>query len=148
MRQILKILMLISMFSVFVVGCSKTETPIVPINQGIVTETVTESESESETESETESEAVLETASEPVTSSVLEGKIQINFDGYISEITKDSYILEDGRVVLTENATIRKPDGSMIEAEDAEAGAYIQGYAENPKENELKADVILVKELV
>ena len=33
-------------------------------------------------------------------------------------------------------------------AEDAEAGAYIQGYAENPKENELKADVILVKELV
>lgn len=139
MRQILKILMLISMFSVFVVGCSKTETPIVPINQGIVAETVTESE--------TESEAVLETASEPVTSSVLEGKIQINFDGYISEITKDSYILEDGRVVLTENATIRKPDGSMIEAEDAEAGAYIQGYAENPKENELKADVILVKEL-
>lgn len=56
--------------------------------------------------------------------------------------------MEDGRVVLTENATIRKPDGSMIEAEDAEAGAYIQGYAENPKENELKADVILVKELV
>ena len=142
MRQILKILMLISMFSVFVVGCSKTETPIVPINQGIVAETVTESESE------TASEAVLETASEPVTSSALEGKIQINFDGYISEITKDSYILEDGRVVLTENATIRKPDGSMIEAEDAEAGAYIQGYAENPKENELKADVILVKELV
>lgn len=140
MRQILKILMLISMFSVFVVGCSKTETPIVPINQGIVAETVTESE--------TESESVLETASEPVTSSALEGKIQINFDGYISEITKDSYILEDGRVVLTENATIRKPDGSMIEAEDAEAGAYIQGYAENPKENELKADVILVKELV
>ena len=91
---------------------------------------------------------MLETASEPVTSSALEGKIQINFDGYISEITKDSYILEDGRVVLTENATIRKPDGSMIEAEDAEAGAYIQGYAENPKENELKADVILVKELV
>lgn len=146
MRQILKILMLISMFSVFVVGCSKTETPIVPINQGIVAETVTESESE--TESETESEAVLETASEPVTSSVLEGKIQINFDGYISEITKDSYILEDGRVVLTENATIRKPDGSMIEAEDAEAGAYIQGYAENPEGDELKADVILVKELV
>ena len=86
MRQILKILMLISMFSVFVVGCSKTETPIVPINQGIVAETVTESE--------TESESVLETASEPVTSSALEGKIQINFDGYISEITKDSYILE------------------------------------------------------
>ena len=140
MRQILKILMLISMFSVFVVGCSKTETPVMPINQGIIAETVTESE--------TESEAVLETASEPVTSSALEGKIQINFDGYISEITKDSYILEDGRVVLTENATIRKPDGSMIEAEDAEAGAYIQGYAENPKENELKADVILVKELV
>lgn len=140
MRQILKILMLISMFSVFVVGCSKTETPIVPINQGIISETVTESE--------TESEAVLETASEPVTSSALEGKIQINFDGYISEITKDSYILEDGRVVLTENATIRKPDGSMIEAEDAEAGAYIQGYAENPKENELKAAVILVTELV
>ena len=140
MRQILKILMLISMFSVFVVGCSKTETPIVPINQGIVAETVTESE--------TESESVLETASEPVTSSALEGKIQINFDGYISEITKDSYILEDGRVVLTENATIRKPDGSMIEAEDAEAGAYIQGYAENPKENELKAAVILVTELV
>lgn len=140
MRQILKILMLISMFSVFVVGCSKTETPIVPINQGIISETVTESE--------TKSESVLETASEPVTSSALEGKIQINFDGYISEITKDSYILEDGRVVLTENATIRKPDGSMIEAEDAEAGAYIQGYAENPKENELKADVILVKELV
>lgn len=140
MRQILKILMLISMFSVFVVGCSKTETPIVPINQEIVAETVTESE--------TESESVLETASEPVTSSALEGKIQINFDGYIYEITKDSYILEDGRVVVTENATIRKPDGSMIEAEDAEAGAYIQGYAENPKENELKADVILVKELV
>lgn len=140
MRQILKILMLISMFSVFVVGCSKTETPIVPINQGIVAETVTESE--------TESESVLETASEPVTSSALEGKIQINFDGYISEITKDSYILEDGRVVLTENATIRKPDGSMIEAEDAEAGAYIQGYAENPEGDELKADVILVKELV
>lgn len=140
MRQILKILMLISMFSVFVVGCSKTETPIVPINQGIISETVTESE--------TESEAVLETASEPVTSSALEGKIQINFDGYISEITKDSYILEDGRVVLTENATIRKPDGSMIEAEDAEAGAYIQGYAENPEGDELKADVILVKELV
>lgn len=140
MRQILKILMLISMFSVFVVGCSKTETPIVPINQGIVAETVTESE--------TESESVLETASEPVTSSALEGKIQINFDGYISEITKDSYILEDGRVVLTENATIRKPDGSMIEAEDAEAGAYIQGYAENPDGDELKADVILVKELV
>lgn len=132
--------MLISMFSVFVVGCSKTETPIVPINQGIVAETVTESE--------TESESVLETASEPVTSSALEGKIQINFDGYISEITKDSYILEDGRVVLTENATIRKPDGSMIEAEDAEAGAYIQGYAENPEGDELKADVILVKELV
>lgn len=132
--------MLISMFSVFVVGCSKTETPIVPINQGIISETVTESE--------TESEAVLETASEPVTSSALEGKIQINFDGYISEITKDSYILEDGRVVLTENATIRKPDGSMIEAEDAEAGAYIQGYAENPEGDELKADVILVKELV
>lgn len=66
MRQILKILMLISMFSVFVVGCSKTETPIVPINQGIVAETVTESE--------TESESVLETASEPVTSSALEGK--------------------------------------------------------------------------
>lgn len=128
------------MFSVFVVGCSKTETPIVPINQGIISETVTESE--------TESEAVLETASEPVTSSALEGKIQINFDGYISEITKDSYILEDGRVVLTENATIRKPDGSMIEAEDAEAGAYIQGYAENPEGDELKADVILVKELV
>lgn len=128
------------MFSVFVVGCSKTETPIVPINQEIVAETVTESE--------TESESVLETASEPVTSSALEGKIQINFDGYISEITKDSYILEDGRVVLTENATIRKPDGSMIEAEDAEAGAYIQGYAENPKENELKAAVILVTELV
>lgn len=140
MRQILKILMLISMFSVFVVGCSKTETPIVPINQGIISETVTESE--------TESEAVLETASEPVTSSALEGKIQINFDGYISEITEDSYILEDGRVVLTENATIRKPDGSMIEAEDAEAGAYIQGYAENPEGDELKADVILVKELV
>lgn len=140
MRQILKILMLISMFSVFVVGCSKTETPIVPINQGIISETVTESE--------TESEAVLETASEPVTSSALEGKIQINFDGYISEITKDSYILEDGRVVLTENATIRKPDGSMIVAEDAEAGAYIQGYAENPEGDELKADVILVKELV
>ena len=140
MRQILKILMLISMFSVFVVGCSKTETPIVPINQGIISETVTESE--------TESEAVLETASEPVTSSALEGKIQINFDGYISEITKNSYILEDGRVVLTENATIRKPDGSMIEAEDAEAGAYIQGYAENPEGDELKADVILVKELV
>ena len=140
MRQILKILILISMFSVFVVGCSKTETPIVPINQGIVAETVTESE--------TESEAVLETASEPVTSSALEGKIQINFDGYIYEITKDSYILEDGRVVLTENATIRKPDGSMIEAEDAEAGAYIQGYAENPEGDELKADVILVKELV
>lgn len=140
MRQILKILMLISMFSVFVVGCSKTETPIVPINQGIVAETVTESE--------TESESVLETASEPVTSSALEGKIQINFDGYISEITKDSYILEDGRVVLTENATIRKPDGSMIETEDAEAGAYIQGYAENPDGDELKADVILVKELV
>lgn len=140
MRQILKILMLISMFSVFVVGCSKTETPIVSINQGIISETVTESE--------TESEAVLETASEPVTSSALEGKIQINFDGYISEITKDSYILEDGRVVLTENATIRKPDGSMIEAEDAEAGAYIQGYAENPEGDELKADVILVKELV
>ena len=140
MRQILKILMLISMFSVFVVGCSKTETPIVPINQGIISETVTESE--------TESEAVLETASEPVTSSALEGKIQINFDGYISEITKDSYILEDGRVVLTENATIRKPDGSMIEAEDTEAGAYIQGYAENPEGDELKADVILVKELV
>lgn len=140
MRQILKILMLISMFSVFVVGCSKTETPIVPINQGIISETVTESE--------TESEAVLETASELVTSSALEGKIQINFDGYISEITKDSYILEDGRVVLTENATIRKPDGSMIEAEDAEAGAYIQGYAENPEGDELKADVILVKELV
>ena len=134
------------MISVGIIGCSKTETPIVPINQGIVAETVTESESESETESA--SEAVLETASEPVTSSALEGKIQINFDGYISEITKDSYILEDGRVVLTENATIRKPDGSMIEAEDAEAGAYIQGYAENPKENELKADVILVKELV
>lgn len=132
--------MLISMFSVFVVGCSKTETPIVPINQGIISETVTESE--------TESEAVLETASEPVTSSALEGKIQINFDGYISEITEDSYILEDGRVVLTENATIRKPDGSMIEAEDAEAGAYIQGYAENPEGDELKADVILVKELV
>lgn len=132
--------MLISMFSVFVVGCSKTETPIVPINQGIISETVTESE--------TESEAVLETASELVTSSALEGKIQINFDGYISEITKDSYILEDGRVVLTENATIRKPDGSMIEAEDAEAGAYIQGYAENPEGDELKADVILVKELV
>lgn len=128
------------MFSVFVVGCSKTETPIVPINQGIISETVTESE--------TESEAVLETASEPVTSSALEGKIQINFDGYISEITKDSYILEDGRVVLTENATIRKPDGSMIEAEDTEAGAYIQGYAENPEGDELKADVILVKELV
>lgn len=140
MRQILKILMLISTFSVFVVGCSKTETPVVPINQGIIAETVTESE--------TESEAVLETASEPVTSSALEGKIQINFDGYISEITKDSYILEDGRVVLTENATIRKPDGSMIEVEDAEAGAYIQGYAENPKENELKAAVILVTELV
>lgn len=140
MRKILKILMLISMFSVFVVGCSKTETPIVPINQGIISETVTESE--------TESEAVLETASEPVTSSALEGKIQINFDGYISEITKDSYILEDGRVVLTENATIRKPDGSMIETEDAEAGAYIQGYAENPEGDELKADVILVKELV
>ena len=140
MRQILKILMLISMFSVFVVGCSKTETPVVPINQGIIAETVTESE--------TESEAVLETASEPVTSSALEGKIQINFDGYISEITKDSYILEDGRVVLTENATIRKPDGSMIEVEDAEAGAYIQGYAENPEGDELKADVILVKELV
>ena len=140
MRKILKILMLISMFSVFVVGCSKTETPIVPINQGIISETVTESE--------TESEAVLETASEPVTSSALEGKIQINFDGYISEITKDSYILEHGRVVLTENATIRKPDGSMIEAEDAEAGAYIQGYAENPEGDELKADVILVKELV
>lgn len=140
MRQILKILMLISMFSVFVVGCSKTETPIVPINQGIISETVTESE--------TKSESVLETASEPVTSSALEGKIQINFDGYISEITKDSYILEGGRVVLTENATIRKPDGSMIEAEDAEAGAYIQGYAENPDGDELKADVILVKELV
>ena len=140
MRQILKILMLISMFSVFVVGCSKTETPIVPINQEIVAETVTESE--------TESESVLETASEPVTSSALEGNIQINFDGYISEITKDSYILEDGRVVLTENATIRKPDGSMIEAEEAEAGAFIQGYAENPEDNELIADVILVTELV
>ena len=144
MRKTLKVLLIISMISVGIIGCSKTETPIVPINQGIVAETVTESESESETESE----AVLETASEPVTSSALEGKIQINFDGYISEITKDSYILEDRRVVLTENATIRKPDRSMIEAEDAEAGAYIQGYAENPKENELKADVILVKELV
>lgn len=136
MRKTLKVLLIISMISVGIIGCSKTETPIGSINQGIVAETVTESE------------AVLETASEPVTSSVLEGKIQINFDGYISEITKDSYILEDGKVVLTENATIRKPDGSMIEAEDAEAGAYIQGYAENPKENELKADVILVKELV
>lgn len=140
MRKTLKVLLIISMISVGILGCSKTETPIGSINQGIVAETVTESE--------TESEAVLETASEPVTSSALEGKIQINFDGYIYEITKDSYILEDGRVVLTENATIRKPDGSMIEAEDAEAGAYIQGYAENPKENELKADVILVKELV
>lgn len=142
MRKTLKVLLIISMISVGIIGCSKTETPIVPINQGIVAETVKESESE------TESEAVLETASEPVTSSALEGKIQINFDGYISEITKDSYILEDGRVVLTENATIRKPDGSMIEAEDAEAGAYIQGYAENPEGDELKADVILVKELV
>lgn len=140
MRKTLKVLLIISMISVGIIGCSKTETVIGSINQGIVAETVTESE--------TESEAVLETASEPVTSSALEGKIQINFDGYIYEITKDSYILEDGRVVLTENATIRKPDGSMIEAEDAEAGAYIQGYAENPKENELKADVILVKELV
>ena len=140
MRKTLKVLLIISMISVGIFGCSKTETPVGSINQGIVAEIVTEAE--------TESEAVLETASEPVTSSALEGKIQINFDGYISEITKDSYILEDGRVVLTENATIHKPDGSMIEAEDAEAGAYIQGYAENPKENELKADVILVKELV
>lgn len=140
MRKTLKVLLIISMISVGIFGCSKTETPVGSINQGIVAEIVTEAE--------TESEAMLETASEPVTSSALEGKIQINFDGYISEITKDSYILEDGRVVLTENATIRKPDGSMIEAEDAEAGAYIQGYAENPKENELKADVILVKELV
>lgn len=140
MQKTLKVLLIISMISVGIIGCSKTETPVGSINQGIVAEIVTESE--------TESEAVLETASKPVTSSALEGKIQINFDGYISEITKDSYILEDGKVVLTENATIRKPDGSMIEAEDAEAGAYIQGYAENPKENELKADVILVKELV
>lgn len=144
MRKTLKVLLIISMISVGIIGCSKTETAIGSINQGIVAETVTKSE----TESETESEAVLETASEPVTSSALEGKIQINFDGYIYEITKDSYILEDGRVVLTENATIRKPDGSMIEAEDAEAGAYIQGYAENPDGDELKADVILVKELV
>ena len=67
MRKTLKVLLIISMISVGIIGCSKTETPIVPINQGIVAETVTESESE------TESEAVLETASEPVTSSALEG---------------------------------------------------------------------------
>ena len=126
------------MLSVAIVGCSKIEAPVEPTNQETVAEAVTESEAA----------AVLETASETVTSSALEGKIQINFDGYISEITKDSYILEDGRVVLTENATIRKPDGSMIEAEEAEAGAFIQGYAENPEDDELKADVILVKELV
>ena len=140
MRQILKVLLIISMLSVAIIGCSKTETPIGSTNQETVGETITEAE--------TESEAASETASEPVTSSALEGKIQINFDGYISEITKDSYILEDGRVVLTENATIRKPDGSMIEAEEAEAGAFIQGYAENPEDNELIADVILVTELV
>lgn len=140
MRQILKVLLIISMLSVAIVGCSKVEAPVEPTNQETVAEAVTKSESEAA--------AVLETASEPVTSSALEGNIQINFDGYISEITKDSYILEDGRVVLTENATIRKPDGSMIEVEDAEAGAYIQGYAENPEGDELKADVILVKELV
>lgn len=52
MRKTLKVLLIISMISVGIFGCSKTETPVGSINQGIVAEIVTEAE--------TESEAVLE----------------------------------------------------------------------------------------
>lgn len=68
-------------------------------------------------------------------------KMVVNFEGRVAEVDGGRVTLEDGTVVLTDDATVSAPDGSAAEIA---VGDYIQGYAENPDEEEIKASSILV----
>lgn len=68
-------------------------------------------------------------------------KMVVNFEGRVAEVDGSRVTLEDGTVVLTDEATVSAPDGSAAEIA---VGDYIQGYAENPDEEEIKASSILV----
>ena len=72
------------------------------------------------------------------------GKLAVNFEGRVSSVENGKVTLEDGTVVLTDDAEISAPDGSAAEIA---VGDYIQGYAEDPDAAELGASSILITAL-
>lgn len=73
------------------------------------------------------------------------GKLVVNFEGRVSEAEQGMITLENGKIVkITEDTNIFLPDGS---AGQIAVGDYIQGYAENPESDEIKAMSILITPL-
>ena len=68
-------------------------------------------------------------------------KMAVNFEGRVAAVEESRVTLEDGTIVLTDDAEISAPDGSTAEIA---VGDYIQGYAEDPDAAELNAVSILV----
>lgn len=68
-----------------------------------------------------------------------------NFEGKVGETAVGSITLDNGRVVkITDDTTVTMSDGNdgIIFP-----GNYIQGYAEDPKSNEIVAEYIIITSL-
>lgn len=87
---------------------------------------------------------VTEPADETITISPIE-KISVNFEGRVTVVKEGEVTLENGKTILISDETrVSLPDGSTGEIA---VGDYIQRYAKNPEENELKAAMILITPL-
>lgn len=74
-----------------------------------------------------------------------EGKMAVNFEGRVTAIVDHTVTLDNGKTILIDDHTsISAPDGSAAEIA---VGNYIQGYAENPDDNQIQALSILITAL-
>ncbi len=86
--------------------------------------------------------AILHPEEETSSADMAGGKIVVNFEGRVVKTDGNTVELEDGKkILISDDTKITAPENGSTEIKK---GDYIQGYAQDPEEEQIHAEVILI----